>query len=183
MEKISENIKKFLNPGSGDGYGSGYGDLKSFNGHPVHYIDDVPTVILNARLNVAKGYIVNGDLTTSPCYVVKDNEGRFAHGETLEEARQSLEAKIMEGMDEEERIEKFVERFDRSKTYKGTEFYEWHHTLTGSCTFGRDAFVKDHGLDLEKEYTVAYFLEITANSFGGDTIRKLQERYSDERTT
>ena len=191
-----EKIKRFLDPGSGSGYGdgsgsgsgSGYGygygsgsgdgdGLKAFNGQPVYYIDNIPTVILNVHLNVAKGYIVNGDLTTSPCFIVKDNEGHYAHGETIEDARKSLEEKILEGMDEDERIEKFTEQFDASKTYKGSEFYEWHHILTGSCEFGRNAFVKDHGIDLEKEYTVKYFLEITANSFGGETIRKLQERY------
>ena len=174
--------------GYGDGYGYGYGDgsgygygsgdgLISFNGQPVHYIDGIPTVIQNVHLNVAKGFTINSDLTTNPCFIVKDEEMHFAHGATLEEARRSLEAKIFEDMDEEERIEKFFEHFQADKTYKGTEFYEWHHILTGSCTFGRDSFVKNHGLDLEKEYTVEYFLKITSDSFGGETIKKLKKKY------
>ena len=165
--------------GSGDGYGSGSGSgdgIIAFNGQDVHYIDGVPTVIERVCMNLAKGYIVNKDLTTTTCYIAKDNEGHFAHGESFEQAKKSLEEKALEDMDEEERIEKFLEHFDLSKPYKGKEFFDWHHILTGSCEFGRNAFVMDHGLDLDKEYSVKYFLDITMNSYGSEVIRRIQER-------
>ena len=163
--------------GSGSGSGSGYGyGLISFNGEKVYYIDDVATVLRSARGNVAHGYIVNEDLTTAPCVVVKDGEGHFAHGETLKQASKSLEAKILQDMDEDERIERFLSHFEASKKYKGREFYEWHHILTGSCEFGRNAFVKDHGVDLDAEYTVKYFLDLTAGAYGGDVIRRIRDR-------
>ena len=60
---------------------------------------------------------------------------------------------------------------------KCAEFYRWHHILTGSCTMGRNEFVKAHELDMDKDYTVGYFLTITANSFGGEIIKQLRELY------
>jgi len=40
---------------------------------------------------------------------------------------------------------------------------------------GRNDFCKAHGIDMEKQYTVDYFLTITANSYGGSIIRKVRE--------
>ena len=45
--------------------------------------------------------------------------------------------------------------------------------LTGSCLQGRESFVKDHRVDLDKRYTVAEFVEITKNAYRGDVVRKL----------
>ena len=42
---------------------------------------------------------------------------------------------------------------------------------------GRDSFVKSHGLDMDKEYTVKYFLDITSDAYGKDIIRQLKESY------
>ena len=68
--------------GSGDGYsyGSGDGDdIKFFKNDPVYYIDCVPTIIKKVRGNVAKGHIVNKDLTTEPCYIAKENGFSLGH--------------------------------------------------------------------------------------------------------
>ena len=79
--------------GSGDGYGSGsgsgngFGDgINTFCGKKVYIIDDMQTIIESVRGNIAKGYILQSDLTLTPCHVVKEN-GKFAHGNTLREAR------------------------------------------------------------------------------------------------
>ncbi len=170
MEALKERIERWVL--SNSGYG-----LIEFNGNKVYYIDSIATVISSVHLNTAKGYIVNSDLTTAPCFIVKDGKGHFAHGDMLKNAQISLTEKILEDMSEEERIESFLAEFDVKKTYKGHEFYKWHHILTGSCEFGRNAFVKDNGIDLDKGYTVEYFLSITENSYGGDIIRQIKERY------
>ena len=167
--------------GSGYGYGYGYGSgsgsgLKSFDGSPVHYIDGVPTVILRVHGNLAKGFIVNNDLTTSPCFVVK-GENKFAHGETTTEAQKALQDKIFDDMDTDEKIDAFLKEIKPNVKYSAKLFYEWHHKLTGSCEFGRNAFVRDHGIDLEAgTYTVNEFIEITENSYGGEVIKQIKER-------
>ena len=170
--------------GYGDGYGYGYGygdgDIKALNGNIVDYIDNVPTIITQVRGNIACGYIAKEDLTLDACYIAKVGNS-FAHGKTLKDAIADAEAKEMERLPIEERIGKFQEVFGTFDTqHKGKEFYDWHHILTGSCRMGRDEFCKAHGIDLEKKYTVRYFLDITKDSYGGDVIWQVIAAYSSQ---
>ena len=135
------------------------------------------TIIKQIKGQIAKGFILNSAFTLEPCYVVKGN-GYFAHGKDIREAQQSLREKIFDDIDSEEAIEMFLDKFEINKKYKGTEFFEWHHYLTGSCLMGRKSFVKNHGLDLEKEYTVKEFIELTENDYGGEVIKQLKERWN-----
>ena len=102
----------------------------------------------------------------------------FAHGKTIKDALADAEAKEMENTPIEERIEKFIEVFGSlDSEHTGKKFYDWHHFLTGSCRMGRDGFCKSHDIDLEKKYTVRYFLDITKDSYGGEIIKKISESY------
>ena len=155
--------------GSGDGDGSGYGSgVKTFCGRNVYLIDGVQTIIESARGNIAKGHILQNDFSLTPCFVVKEN-GKFAHGETLHEAFESLQEKLYDDSTEEERIQKFREHFtDFSKKYPARELFVWHHVLTGSCKAGREAFCRDRGIDVDKdEFTVYEFIGLTKDSYGG----------------
>lgn len=160
--------------GSGSGYGYGYG-IKSINGDIVYQIDSIPTVIKHIKGNVAKGFILNSDLSLSPCYIIKGHN-KFAHGETLEKALKDLEDKIFEDIDTDEAIELFLKEFsDLNKKYPAKDFYLWHNRLTGSCEMGRNSFVKNGGYDLEHDmFTVQEFIDITRNAYGGDIIKQLE---------
>lgn len=167
--------------GDGSGYGYGYsngdGDIKALNGNIVDYIDDVPTIITQVRGNIACGYIVKDDLTLDTCYIAKAGNS-FAHGKTLKEAVADAKEKEIEKMPIEERIEKFKDVFGSlDSEHTGKEFYDWHHILTGSCRMGRDGFCKTHKIDLEKKYTVRYFLDITKDSYGSDIIELVCNAY------
>ena len=139
-------------------------------------IDRVQTIITHIKLSLAKGFILNSDLTLTPCYVVKGN-GYFAHGKTVKEAQEALQAKIFENMDPDEAIEKFLEKFKRNGKYPGRDFFEWHHYLTGSCQMGRESFVRNRGLDLESTYTVDEFISLCENDYGAHVIKRLKDRY------
>ena len=163
--------------GYGTGYGSGLENIKAFNGNIVDYIDRVPTIITQVRDNIACGYIIKEDLTLSPCFIAKAGNF-FAHGKTLKEAVSDVNAKEMKRLPLEERIEQFIEVFGSlDSEHTGKEFYDWHHILTGSCKMGRDEFCKFHDIDLEKKYTVRYFIDITKESYGRDVIHKVYEYY------
>ena len=166
---------------NGSGYGAGcggnYGDIKELNGNIVDYIDNVPTIITQVRGNIARGYIVKEDLTFESCFIAKVGD-YFAHGKTLKEAVADAKVKDIEKLAIEERIEKFKEVFGSlDSEHTGEKFYDWHHILTGSCRMGRDGFCKAHKIDLEKKYTVRYFLDITENAYGGDVIKQIRESY------
>ena len=165
--------------GSGDGYGDGFGDgfgdgINTFCGKKVYIIDNIQTIVESVRGNIAKGYILQSDLTLAPCYVVKEN-GKFAHGYTLREAFEALQEKLYDDSTEEERLQKFREHFiDFSKKYPARELFAWHHVLTGSCKAGREAFCRDNGIDIDKDtFTIHEFIRLTKNSYGGETIKKL----------
>lgn len=161
--------------GDASGSGSGYGDgISKYNNHYVFIIDNISTIITSIHGNVAKGFILNKNLTLEKTFVAKGNN-KFAHGKTLKEAVADLQKKIFDDLDIEEKIEMFNKQFNRVEKYSGEEFYKWHHILTDSCTAGRDNFVRENNLDLKKLYTVDEFIKITKDSYGGNIIKKLRE--------
>ena len=170
--------------GSGFGYeygnGSGFGsEITSFNGNNVYIVDSIQTIITHIKDSVAKGFILHDDFTLTPCFVVKGN-GYFAHGKTLEEAMEALQEKFFENIDTEEAIEMFMDKFKKNEKYPGTEFFEWHHHLTGSCLMGRESFVRNHGLDVNAMYTVDEFISICENDYGSEVIKELKEKWREE---
>lgn len=178
--------------GNGYGYGSGYGDgygggngkgygVKSINGMTVYKVDSLPTVFTSVHGNIAKGMILGGGLKLSPCFIVRGH-GYFAHGETLKEAQTALESKIFDNMDIEEKIAEFKKQFNVTDRYPVRNFYDWHNKLTGSCEMGRKAFAESRGIDIDNDFmTVAEFIKITKDSYGGEVIRQLEESYEEEK--
>ena len=162
--------------GYGDGYSEGYG-IGEFNNEKVYLIDDVPTIIKRIKGYIAKGYILNNDFSLTSCCVAKGG-GYFAHGETVSDAIVALRMKIFENLDSDEAIDEFMKNFRKGKKYSGHEFYEWHHYLTGSCEMGRNAFVKNHDINLNDMLTVDEFIALCINDYGGEIIEKLKERWN-----
>lgn len=167
--------------GNGNGYVDSYGngfdydcnDITFIDGHSAYMVDGIPTIITNVKRNLAKGFMLNIDLTTTPCYIAKCGN-TFAHGETLTCAREALQDKLFDNMSEEERIDVFLDTFNTTDKYPAKLFYNWHHRLTLSCEMGRQAFVKNHGIDLDNDvFTVREFCELCKNDYGNSVIRKI----------
>ena len=164
--------------GYGDGYGSGDGSgIKVFNGDKVYLVDNILTIFISIRGNVAKGYILQSDLQLKPCFIVKENN-KFAHGDTLRDAFNSLQEKLYDDSTEEERIEAFKKKFpEYDVKYDNGDLFTYHHVLTGSCRMGRESFVSDRGLSLDGKTSIREFVELTKNAYGGDIIKKLPIAY------
>ena len=91
----------------------------------------------------------------------------------------ALTDKMFDGMPEEERIAEFLKAHpDKGMRYPNQDLFDWHHRLTGSCMAGRNAFIKDRGLTLDGETTVAEFIKLTENAYGGCVIKRLAEVYN-----
>lgn len=166
---------------NGYGYGSSYGDdIKVFNGDKVYIVDDIQTIFISIRGNVAKGYILQSDLQLKPCFIVKENN-QYAHGDTLRDAFTSLQEKLYDDSTEEERIEAFKKKFpEYDVKYDNGDLFTYHHVLTGSCRMGRESFVSDRGLSLDGKTSIREFVELTKNAYGGDIIKKLPGAYGIE---
>ena len=149
-----------------------------FNGYDVYMIDGVQTIIYSIHGNLAKGAILQTNLTLKPCYIAKEGDC-FAHGDTARKAMQDAHAKYMRDMPEEERIEEFVKAHPKYlELYPATDLFDWHNVLTGSCRMGREQFCLENNIDVEKDsFTVEEFIKLTANSYGGGIIKKLINSY------
>lgn len=163
--------------GNGNGNGNGYGKgkkLKVYNNFYIHIIDSIPTIITNVKNNIAKGFILNDDLTLTNCYIIKQGD-IFSHGITIKEAMDALQEKLYENQSISERLEKFKLQFsDPFFHYPAIDLYHWHSILTGSCKLGRDSFVKNHNINIKKDkFTINEFVRLTKDSYGGDIIQKI----------
>ena len=165
--------------GSGDGDGDGYGSgLKSLNGQPVDMVDGVPTILTSIIGNVAKGFIVGPDFSLAPTFVCKQGN-TFAHGETLHKAREALLEKLFDDMPTEKRIAAFCKEFKPGVKRPATDFFSWHHRLTGSCEQGRREFARQHDVDIDRdELTPEEFFALTRDSYGGSIIRQTEEAFA-----
>ena len=162
--------------GYGSGYGDGYGDgIKSINGLDVLGVDGVQTVITRIRNNVATGFMVQSDLSLSPCFIAKVN-GQFAHGTTIKNAIRDATEKAYEDMDEEDRVTLFLAEVDLTVKHSAETLSSWHRRLTGSCQMGREAFMRDHQIKPTDTFTVREFVDLTQSAYGGETIRLIGER-------
>ena len=141
-------------------------------------IDDTPTIIYNVRGNIAKGAIVQRDMTLKSCYIAKEGNC-FAHGNTIKEAVADAHSKYIQYLPEEERLQSFVDAHPSLEDkYPAKDLFEWHNTLTGSCRMGRENFCKERGINIDEDsFTIEEFVELTKDSYGGDIIKQILEVY------
>ena len=194
MEDLSKRIEQFLcvssgySSASGSGYGSGYGSgdgdgdgygsgdgVKEFNGRKVYKIDRLSTLIYTVRGNVAKGAVLRSDMTLKDCWIARRGNF-FAHGDTLHEAVEAVEAKWRENRPLNERIAEFMKTHPALDEEYG-DLFEWHHVLTGSCEFGRRQWCEEHGYKPTDSITLRTFLTETAGAYGGDVIGMVAKEY------
>jgi hypothetical protein len=185
--------------GDGDGDGSGYGDgdgdvktidiaeyrkgfiskqiasFKSYKGKPVYYIDEIPCTFLSIVNNLAKVEVIKDDYNAQKMYIAKSGS-LFAHGETKEEAIQSVHDKYFASLSFDERKAEFIKTFKKDQAYSNKLFFDWHYLLTGSCESGRMMFVKSRNIDLNSEMTAYDFLNLTKNEYNGEVIRDILEQ-------
>ena len=95
----------------------------------------------------------------------------------------ALREKLFDDMPEEERINAFLAEHKPGVEYPCRDLYEWHHRLTGSCEMGRKRFAKNHGIDIDRDkMTVKRFIELTKDEYGGEIIRKVEDRIKEADT-
>jgi len=141
-------------------------------------IDGIPCVFTAIFRDYAKIETVKG-LSPKPLYVAKCG-GFFAHGETLREAMADAKSKYEENRPLEDRIKEFWGKFTPGKKYLGSEFFQWHHIITGSCLAGRNAFVRERGLSTKSKFTPEEFISLCEKEYGSDEIKQLKAKMPKE---
>ena len=174
----------------GDGYGGGdsgmhdfynletdykdAGKAKRYLDFDVYDIDGLDTIIYSVRDNIARGALLKQDLTLEDCYIAKD--GRyFAHGDTIEEARDNLMFKVMRR--DKSRFEKMT--LDDVLPLK--EAIQCYRVITGACSLGVKMFCSE--IKLKDEYSIREIIAITSKAYGGNTFKKFFERHINKKET
>ena len=167
--------------GNGYGYGNGYGDgdgISEYDGKRVYNIDNVPTIIENIKGDIAKGYTIRNNTRLVECFIAKCG-GFFAHGETAKQAMLDARSKYEQNKPLTERIADTIKKYPTLDTLvPNEELYVLHNILTGSCAFGRNEFVRRHGIDVKNgSMTMKDFIDLTRNDYGGSAIVELEREY------
>jgi len=114
---------------------------------------------------LGKVYRVKKLNTDKVIYIVTDGNGKFSHGETMKEAKDSLIYKI--GNRDKSRYEKLTTKSDLPLA----EMIECYRVITGACEFGVKNFINSVLLGKpKKEYKIEEIIKLTKSQFGHDTF-------------
>ena len=148
-----------------------------FNGEKLYDIDGIPTAITALFGNYAQGFTIEKNSIAVPCFVARVGNS-FAHGETVREALADAISKDLQSKPLEARIADIIKEYpDINCPIPNEVLFNLHNVLTGSCKFGRKQFVTNHAISLSDRMTMADFIELTKNEFGGYAIKMLSEAY------
>jgi hypothetical protein len=119
----------------------------------VDFTDGVFSYVMSNKRGVKKVKTEQGNVL----YVVSDDKGNSAHGETIAKAREDL-------------IYKVVEKADVviPKKATGKEWVGIYRAVTGACSAGVKGFVEETKTDLDKTYSVHEIVEKTKGRFGAE---------------
>ena len=119
----------------------------------VDFTDGVFSRVISTKNGVKKVKTDKGDVL----YIVSDENGNSAHGETIAKAREDL-------------IYKVVAKFDGElpKKATGTEWIGIYRAVTGACGAGVRHFVEQTGKSLDDTYTAKQIAKLVAGQYGAE---------------
>jgi hypothetical protein len=167
------SIPKGFNPTVGSGLYLKEGLSCNYNKLPENYmfswqnekyikVDGIFTEVLNKKGNVWKVKKVN---TKKEFYLISDGE-KYAHGDTLKEAKQYLIFKIGNRTKEDYKglkLDSVLSLEDGIICYR---------VITGACSFGVKDFMQNRMKNKKKEYSISEIIEMTEGEYGGNTFKK-----------
>ena len=123
----------------------------------VDYSDKIFGYVLSNRGGIKKIRTDGKEIL----YVVSDENGNTAHGETIKAAIEDL-------------VYKNVAKFEGDLPNKATgkEWIGIYRALTGACAPGIKMFVKSNKIDLEKNYTARKVAKIIRGQYGAEEFEK-----------
>ncbi len=128
----------------------------------VDFTDGIFSYVISNKAGVKKIKTELGKIL----FVVSDDKGNSAHGETIAKAREDL-------------IYKVVAKFDGEipKKATGKEWVGIYRSVTGACAAGVKNFVDSTGKSLDETYTDKEIAKLVKGQFGGE---KFAEKIKEE---
>ena len=127
-------------------------------------VDGIFSVVDSRHGNVYKVHQIG---STKQMYVVGDGNGKWAHGETIDEARKDLIYKISN------RDKSAYKNLKLDSVLTFEEAIECYRVITGSCAAGTKDYVENRLPKPHKEkYSIREMIELTKNEYQGNTFEK-----------
>ena len=99
-------------------------------------------------------------------YLITDGEGKWAHGATLKEAKESLIYKIAD------RDSSKYKEWTKDTIVSHAEAIEAYRVITGACALGTRYFCESVLGDSKKDkYTIAEVINLTEGQYGAETFK------------
>jgi len=125
-------------------------------------VDYILCEVLNHKGNVYRIKIVG---KKEESYLVTDGAS-WAHGETLEEAKDDLKYKV------QPRDLSDYKDVTVDTAFSFEEAVAFYRAVTGACSLGVKNFVESKGLYTDKSYTVGEMLELVEGEYGEEKFRE-----------
>jgi hypothetical protein len=98
-------------------------------------------------------------------YLVTDGNGKYAHGDSIKEAKGDLIYKISN------RDVSQYQNIDLDEKYSFVECITMYRSITGSCSTGVKNFIETNGIK-KQSYSVNDIIGITKNNYGNESFNK-----------
>ena len=137
------------------------------SGREFLHVDGILSEVIEKKGHV---YHVRNGVNEPITYVVTDGNHHWAHGKTLDKAKQDLRYK----MSVRDKSEYKVLTLDSELTFD--EAVACYRVITGACKFGTNDYLKHRLPEPRKEkYTIKEIIELTKGEYGGNDFCKFFE--------
>jgi len=100
-------------------------------------------------------------------YLVTDGNGRYAHGDSLSEAREDLIYKLNSDVNKDDF--KNLKLTDKLSFEQAVSCYR---AITGACSFGVKDFVERNKINKKEKYSVTEIINLTKGEFGSEVLQE-----------
>jgi hypothetical protein len=124
-------------------------------------VDRIFTEVISKKSNV---YLVKKINQDKQFYIVTDGNGKYAHGDTIQQAKEDLIYKI---------TNKNKDNFKDLTLESVLSFekaIEAYRVITGACSFGVKDFIQNSNIE-SKDYSIKQMIELTQDKYGNETFK------------
>lgn len=125
-------------------------------------VDGMFSEKINHHGNVWKVKKINGPKTF---FIVTDGNGKYAHGDTIQEAKKDLIYKISN------RDKSEYESLTLDSVLSFEEAIECYRVITGACSFGTKDFVENYLTEKKESYTIREMIKLTKGRYGNESFK------------
>jgi len=128
--------------------------------------DDIFMQVTSHKGNVWKGHRIG---SSDDLYLVSDGNSRYAHGDTLKEAKEDLIFKV-----DGRRPDDF-EHLNEESVLSFEESIIAYRVITGACSYGVKDYIRNRLPSKQKEFLMSEVIELTKDEYGGESFRTFVE--------